>query len=87
MAVMSLRERAARAVYRLRPFRTAMSTTSLVDGVEQHRLFDFDEAPAYYVQGCYEIAEAVLATVNRARSPVVRRTEIPVAQQRAGIVD
>lgn len=54
------RERVARAVYKLRPFRTAMSTTPLERNITESRLFEFDEAPAFYLHDCYEIADAVL---------------------------
>lgn len=71
--LLSPRDRAARAVYRLRPFRTAMSTSPLDDMLTQSRVFDFDEAPAYYQADCYRIADAVLAVVSRSRAPLRRR--------------
>lgn len=66
---LSQRERAARAVYRLRPFRTAMSTSPFDAPMQVSHVFDFDSAPAFYLQDCYEIADAVLATVGVSRTP------------------
>lgn len=66
----SRRETAARAVYALRPFRTAMSTSPLESiPLQQVRLFGFDEAPAYYVDDCYMIADAVIAALDARRIP------------------
>ena len=66
---MTRRERAARAVYALRPFKTAMSSRPL-EATMDCRVFGFEEAPAFYVADCYEVADAVLAAIKPAlRAP------------------
>jgi hypothetical protein len=57
------REIAARAIYSRRPFRTAMSGAVMDGFLSMSREFDFDDAPAFYRDECYELADAVLSAL------------------------
>lgn len=71
------REIAARAIYARRPFRTA-ATGGVLDGcLTLAREFDFEDAPAFYRDECYELADGVLAALSfaelRTPRPLPRR--------------
>jgi hypothetical protein len=58
-------ERAAKAIYNARPFRTANSISPWRPGEMEPANFDFDDAPTFYQEQCREIARIVLAAADR----------------------
>ena len=54
-------ERAARAVYAKRPFKTSATRSPWEAGQMEAMRFEFDDAPAYYQDDCREIAAVVLS--------------------------
>jgi hypothetical protein len=77
LADLSDREIAARALYRERPFRTAMTGAVMDPMIQEVRVFDFDAAPAFYQSECYELADAILADLAIAG----RREQRPLPRQ------
>lgn len=59
-APMPRREIIARAIYRLRPFRIARSGAVMDGFLSVSRELGFDEAPAFYRDECYEIADGIV---------------------------
>lgn len=59
------REVAARAIYERRPFYLAESTTPMERSMTVSRKFDWDAAPAFYQEECFELGDAVLAALDR----------------------
>jgi len=59
------REIAARAIYALRPFRIAQSV-GVLEMMSPVREFDWDAAPDFYQQECFELADGVLNALQLA---------------------
>jgi hypothetical protein len=55
------REVIARAIYDQRPFRTAMSGSPMDPFLRESKVFGWDEAPSFYQEECYELADAIMA--------------------------
>lgn len=61
------REAAARAVYERWPFYLASSSPPHPgrQGLQVDSKFDWDSAPGYYQESCYELADIVLTAIGR----------------------
>jgi hypothetical protein len=82
------REVAARAIYNRRPFRVTMSGSVMDPLACTTRESDFEGAPDFYRDECYELADAVLAALSfaelRAQRPLPESgTQMPEARKRA----
>lgn len=58
------RETAARAIYDKRPFYHAESTSPMERSITVSQKFDWDSAPAFYREECFELGDAVLAALD-----------------------
>jgi len=71
-ADMPRREIIARAIYRQRPFKTAMSGGVMDGFLSVAHEFGWDEAPTFYQDECYELADAIVLDLALAEQGEVR---------------
>jgi hypothetical protein len=74
-----LREAFARAIYAKRPFCQA-STVGVLDGLGGVTVIAWDNAPAFYQDQCFELADAVLAEIFLRQQ---QGEQLPVQVERA----